>query len=77
VQPPFVLFFGNYDNKQEVTLVELLRDGRTKTVGKFLACSAEGQPISVDRTDARGAVIHMLSGRRLYKIDIDTVLKAG
>jgi hypothetical protein len=77
VEPPYALFLGSYDDKQELKLLELLGDGKTKVVETYLACSTDGETLAIDRVATRGGTIHLVSGRSKYAVDIDMCLRAG
>lgn len=77
VEPPFALFLGSYDRRQELKLLELLGDGKTRVVGTYLICATNEEPLGIDRVDTRGNTIHLVSGRKTYAVDIDMCLRAG
>jgi hypothetical protein len=75
MEPPFVLFGGSYDNREELKLVELLHYGQTRLVGCYFASALDGKPITLNHSEARGSMIHMASGRKLYSINIKRCLQ--
>lgn len=72
VELPFALFFGSYDRREQFKLVELLDNGKTRVIGDYLACTTDGMPISIDFVTARGATIYLISGRRLYAVNLNS-----
>jgi hypothetical protein len=77
VDPPFVLFLGSYNKRDEFYLVELLAEGKSKIIGQYTMTDHDGKPLEMNRVETRGPHFHIVSGSRLYTVGIDACRKAG
>lgn len=74
---PYVLFFGNYDDRQELVLAELLHDGRSKKVESFMVTDETGSPIQVERATARGDAVYLVVDGAVRSVTVGACLVAG
>jgi hypothetical protein len=70
------LFSGGYKDRDTYHLFSLEADRQMKLVGEIELQDHEGNKLVAERTVGRGDAIHLLSGGNLYRIDIQTVLRA-
>ncbi|MGC4093270.1 MAG: hypothetical protein QM756_36345 [Polyangiaceae bacterium] len=71
------LFQGGYDERTEYVLAELQSSGKSpRVVKRFQVLDEAGEVLSPLRTAARGERLYVLSGTRLYQLDVSTSFAA-
>lgn len=68
-----VLFVGSYDNKAEFQIVKLLENHKSKIICKINLTDEKGNPLEPERVAARSSHVLVISGTRVYKIDLQDI----
>jgi hypothetical protein len=63
-------FSGGYDEPNLFRLYSLEKDGKMRRLETFSLADEEGEPLVQPMASARGAIMAVTSGQRVYRIDI-------